>query len=333
MSQEVVPPAGAPEVPGLTLRLYGGDQDLPLMVEVFEAVSTEDGLEWVLTVDRLRKEYENTPGFDPRRDVVLAQVEGRTVGYGQVRWFQEVDGPFSTAHRVRVVPAWRGKGVARTLMAVIEERAREMAATHAQGPWKMGTVVAAGEEHLLALMEASGFERERWYLELTRDLSEPIETSPMPEGIEIRSTGEADQRRVFEAMWEAFRGGYAFREMTEKDWTGFTVSPEFQPQLWVVGWDGDQVAGSVMCWIDEVENSKYGRLWGYNDSVAVSEPYRRRGLARALVSQSLVLLRDRGMEFANLGVDTQNPADALGLYEGLGYRVRKKFIDLTRPMG
>jgi ribosomal protein S18 acetylase RimI-like enzyme len=33
-----------------------------------------------------------------------------------------------------------------------------------------------------------------------------------------------------------------------------------------------------------------------------------------------------------LGVDTQNPADAIGLYRSQGYVVRKEFYDLVRPM-
>lgn len=332
MTDKVPIPVGAPEVPGLTLRRYAGDQDLPALVEVFDAVSTEDDLEWVVTVDRLRKEYDNTPNFEPREDVVIADVDGQTVGYCQVRWFQEVDGPFATAHRERVLPEWRGRGVARTLLAVNTVRARELARVHAKGPWKMGTVAAASEEHRLALLENSGYRRERWYLDLLRDLSLPIEVRPLPEGIEVRPVDEGDQKRVFTAMWEAFRGSYAFREMTEKDWTGFCVSSEYQPELWVVGWDGDVVAGIVMCWIDEEENSRFGRRWGYNDAVAVTTDYRRKGLAKALVSCSLLKLREMGMDYASLGADTQNPADAMGLYKSMGYAVRKEFIDLTRPM-
>ena len=120
--------------------------------------------------------------------------------------------------------------------------------------------------------------------------------------------------------------------MTEKDFQGFIQGPDFQPDLWVVAWDGDVVAGSVLCWVLTEENQKFGRLWGYNDGIAVTKGYRRRGLARAMTSQSLVILRDQGMEYASLGVDTQNPTDALGLYESMGYKVRKTLFDLIRPM-
>ncbi len=47
---------------------------------------------------------------------------------------------------------------------------------------------------------------------------------------------------------------------------------------------------------------------------------RRRGLARALLTQSIQMFRDLGMEETALGVDTQNPSGALRLYESVGYQ-------------
>jgi GNAT superfamily N-acetyltransferase len=332
MTSDLDVPDAARGVPGLSFRRFRGEEDLRAMVDVYDAVYEEDGLDYVLTVDRLRTEYENLPNFDPREDVVLAEVNGEVVGYCQIRWFQEVDGPLATPHRERVRPDWRGRGITRALLEVNTSRAGEMASAHAEGPWRMGTITADTEVHRTRLLEESGYHKERWYLEMLRDLREPIAVVPLPEGIEVRATQPEERRGVFEAMWEAFRGSFAFREMDEKDWTGFLESPEFQPDLWVVGWDGDVVAGSVLSWIDEEENERHDRRWGYNDSVAVGQGYRRKGLAKALLSRSLVALRDQGMQQARLGVDTQQPEDALSLYSSQGYVVYKEFYDLVRPM-
>ena len=332
MTAPVMEVPEAPDIPGLSFRRYRGDEDLPLLVGVIEAVSEEDGIDWVVTVDRLKNELDNIPNFDPREDIVIAQVDGRTVGYSQIRWFEEPNGKFAAGHRERVLVDWRGRGIMKALLAMNTRRAREMATAHARGPARMGTVVTEGETHRLSLLENAGFNRERFYLVMLRDLAQPIEVFPLPEGIDIRPVRPEDHRRVFEAAWESFRDSWTFREMTEKDWTGLIGSPEFSPDLWVVGWDGDEVAGSVFCWIDEEENARHHRLWGYNDDIAVTKEYRRRGLAKALTSRSLVILRDLGMEYANLSVDTKNPADALGLYTALGYKVHKEHIDLVRPM-
>ncbi len=333
MNDDTVEVPDAPDVPGLVFRRYRGDEDLPVLVEIYEAVAREDAFDWVLTVDRLKNEYENMPNFDPLEDVVIAEVDGRAVGYSQVRWFHEAEGILATAHRERVRPGWRGNGITRALLSLNTSRAREMAEIHAEGAWRMGTMTSDTEVHRTGVLEAAGYHKERWYLEMLRDLREPIQEFPLPEGIQVRPVEPNEQRKVFDALWEAFRGSWAFREVDEKDWTGFQGSPEFQPERWVVGWDDEVVAGAVFCWVDELENERFGRFWGYNDEVGVTEGYRRRGLAKALLSRSLALLRELRMEYANLGVDTQNPADALGLYESQGYVVRKVHYDMIRPMG
>ncbi len=329
---DLVKVPGTLDIPGLVFRRYVGDEDIPLLVEVFEAVALADRLDWSVTVDRVKVEYDNTPNFNPRKDVVIAEVYGKPIGFTHIYWFEEPDGTFAAGHRERLVPEWRGKGIMRAQLAINEARAEELAVAHATGPKRMGTMTAETEVHRLRMLESVGFERKRWYYEMLCDLREPIEVHPMPAGLEVRSVHPDDQRRIFDASWEAFRGSWGFREMKEKDYQRFAKGPEFQPELWVVAWDGDVVAGSVFSWVLPEENQRFDRLWGYNDEITVTEGYRRRGLAKAMTARSLVTLRDLGMEYANLAVDTQNPADALGLYEALGYKVRKTFFDLIRPM-
>jgi ribosomal protein S18 acetylase RimI-like enzyme len=68
------------------------------------------------------------------------------------------------------------------------------------------------------------------------------------------------------------------------------------------------------------------------DSVFVRRPWRRRGLAAALVGRSLALLRDRGMTSAWLGVDADNPTGALGVYERAGFEVHLRSSAYHKPM-
>ena len=62
-------------------------------------------------------------------------------------------------------------------------------------------------------------------------------------------------------------------------------------------------------------------------------PWRRRGLARALTAASLVTFRERGLDEGMLGVDSENPNGALGLYEGLGFSVHSRARGLPAVAG
>ena len=72
------------------------------------------------------------------------------------------------------------------------------------------------------------------------------------------------------------------------------------------------------------DNAAQGIQRGWLDRVSVRRPWRRRGVARALIAAALIELAPAGHGVASLGVDTENPTGALGLYEGLGFRVDKR---------
>ena len=55
-------------------------------------------------------------------------------------------------------------------------------------------------------------------------------------------------------------------------------------------------------------------------------------LGRALVAESLRVLRDAGAETARLGVDAENPHGALGLYETLGFGVVQRGRIYRKPL-
>lgn len=80
----------------------------------------------------------------------------------------------------------------------------------------------------------------------------------------------------------------------------------------------------VLNFLDEAENEEYQRKRGYTEGISVRRPWRRRGLARALLTRSLKMFQDMGMTEAALGVDTQNLSGALRLYESVGFQPVKK---------
>jgi ribosomal protein S18 acetylase RimI-like enzyme len=184
------------------------------------------------------------------------------------------------------------------------------------------------------MFESAGYRRVRWFFEMERPDLEDVSVPPLPEGLEIRpcGPGREEVRRVFDAATEAFRdhwGGFSEDEAALDEWMG---DPDFDPSLFVVAWDGDEVAGAVTNGIYAADNEAYGRRRGWLDMVFVRRPWRRRGLAAALVARSLVLLRERGMTSAVLGVDSENPSGALGLYEAAGFRVTHRAMAYRKPM-
>ena len=84
--------------------------------------------------------------------------------------------------------------------------------------------------------------------------------------------------------------------------------------------------------IDKAANQARGRKRGYTEHVFVRRPWRQRGLASALLATSLRLLKEQGMQEAELGVDAENESGAFGFYQCMGYQTFSRDIWFRKSM-
>jgi ribosomal protein S18 acetylase RimI-like enzyme len=133
-------------------------------------------------------------------------------------------------------------------------------------------------------------------------------------------------------MVEIFRDEWGEVDSSEASWLRFREDPNHDPSLFVVAFDGDEIAGQILNVIDPGDVARKGRVRGLLDSVGVREPWRRRGLARAMIVRSLHVLRERGAQDAYLGVDAENPNQAMTLYESCGFRIVSSETAWRKPL-
>jgi Raf kinase inhibitor-like YbhB/YbcL family protein len=111
------------------------------------------------------------------------------------------------------------------------------------------------------------------------------------------------------------------------------AQPGLDTSLWRVAWAADEVAGSVMTMVWHDENAELGIRRAWLEHVSVRRPWRRQGLASALIVATLRMLKAGGYDEAMLGVHGENPTGALGLYEKVGFRVHRRWAMWRKPMG
>ena len=112
-------------------------------------------------------------------------------------------------------------------------------------------------------------------------------------------------------MAEAFRDHFGAMDASEASYQRWIDSPRMDPRGIIVAFDGQEVAAGVQAAITPGENEARGYRRGWTDPVFTRRAWRRRALAFACLGRALEVLRDWGMTSAQLGVDTENPNEAL----------------------
>jgi len=324
----------APEIPNLTFRSFRGESDYPPMLAVCEACKVADREEWAQTLDDISRTYRHLRNCDPFEDMVFAEVSGRVVGYGRTWWEDEQKGDRIYSLFVNLTPDWRERGIRRAILRWLEARARAAAETHPPETSKL--LQAWSSEHerdWRKILASEGYEIVRWEYEMVRSLADEIRPAPLPDGVEIRPVTDEDAERIFAAAADAFSDHWGVTGWFDaKSLAEWRESPTWNPHLWKIAFDGDEVVGTVLNYVDEKENDEYERRRGYTECICVRRPWRGRGVAKALITESMKMHKAMGMIETAHGVDTQNPTGALQLYEGLGYRPRKTFYSLRKPL-
>jgi mycothiol synthase len=217
----------------------------------------------------------------------------------------------ATAERVHldgyVHPRFRRRGLGTWIVRNGEELARELAEYAVSG-------TLAADRDANELFEREGWRLVRAFFRMVADL-DGAPAPPPPAGLVIRTFEPGDAERFHAAEEEAFADHWdhdrePFEDFRRKE----LESPEFDPTLWWLVLDGDEVAATARCVRRRFEMGWIGML-------GVRRPWRRRGLGELLLRTAFVEFASRGETRVGLGVDAESETGATRLYERVGMHV------------
>lgn len=332
-------PAGVPDIPDpppiaeLRFRGIRRPGDIGPVVALANLAAEVDRIEEHETPEEWANFLEHDARRDPDRDILLAEVDGTLVGFTIGGWELDNDGGHNYGVWGAVHPGWRRRGMGGALLRWTEARQRQVAAAH--GPEVVKRLESWSfiqDQARSALLEANGYAPVRYWFQMDRPSLEDLPDVRFPDGVEVRPVREEDLRQIFEVEVEAFSDHFGGIDDTPEAFARMVNDPRRDNALWVVAWHGDEIVGQSLNRINRAENEALGLRRGWVNAVGVRRAWRRKGIGRALVAESLRVLRDGGAATARLGVDAENPHGALGLYERLGFSVVQQGRIYRKPL-
>ncbi len=227
-----------------------------------------------------------------------------------------------------VHPQWRGRGIGRELLGRQLARAAEIHAAEApDADWEVHAGAVLGDHEAIRLYERYGMTPVRYWFEMAAPtLDAPALT--LPEGMCGQTYTPAYETALYAAHCESFRDHWGYQERSFEAWTTLSVRSEsFLPELSRLAFDGDELAGYVLSYSDADPKRTY------IGQVGVRRPWRRRGLAGALLAEVLMASHGAGFTTASLGVDSESPTGAVGVYERVGFRTEYQAVTYRSWLG
>lgn len=303
-------------------------EDLAAIVDLMNASTiNEIGVPDADMEELLRSWRKST--FDPGRDAwVVEDGDGRLVGSVHVEL--ESDGDLLIDGYTH--PEFLARGVGSRLSDLAELRTVEMARERGiavpvevfRGAWS-GTPGAR-------FLEDRGYARTRSFIRMRIDMEAPPPEPVWPEGIRVEGFERGrDEEMFWESLEEAFQDHWRWAPTPFDEWVKQTIEDDddFDGTLWFRAMDGDEVAGAVIGRPRSTEDPTSGWI----GDLGVRWPWRRRGIALALLQHELGVFYRRGLRAAMLGVDADSPTGATHLYERAGMREYRRIDVYVKTLG
>ena len=272
------------------LRVEDAQQVAALFVQAF-------GEARLLDAEEIRSWIDNKE-LKPEHLRVLEE-DGAVVGYGDI-WVEDDE----VALDVAAPGHWE------PFLDWAEQEARERGVT-------TRAYFPAGHE-LEQIVAARGYRLVRSSYTMEVELIDTPRRPAAPDGLTLRAyRGDEDSEAVRLALNEAFADDWHHHDISPSNFTEFYLKQRnFDPSLWLLAWDDAELAGFVLATSERVGDPELGWV----GTLGVRQRWRRRGLGEALLRAAFAELHARGRRRVGLGVDTENVAGALRLYERVGMR-------------
>ena len=244
----------------------------------------------------------------PNLWIQVAERDGELVGYIDVR----ID-----ENRFDIDARTLESEVAKLMVDAAEAEARRRSDDprvrgFAQGDDAAARAVYAGNDRWRAI---------RHTFQMRIDFDGELPEPEWPEGLVLRNLREGEEERAWAATNDAFADHWDFHPRTFDEWMAFHHEPHrFDSSLWWLVDDGEELAAlSINSW-----HASGDPTFGWVHVLGTRPPWRRRGLATALLLHSFRDFRDRGATRVGLGVDGDNTTGAVRLYESVGMHVARR---------
>ena len=323
MTSQFPPDSGVLDA-GLTLRRVRQD-DLNAVAQLSYDMSAADGdISVADTPEDIASDWDFA-GFSLEQDAFLVEANSEQV-VGYIALF-DVTAHCELIADLYVHPDFKQRGVASALLRAIEIRAREVIQLGAPGLRAYVRVTIHNQDEInksVLVREAYSPIRHQWRMAI--DLDAAPSAPELPAGMVFRPfVQEAHAESVWLAHNEAFLDHWGSRVQTfeEFSYETFEIS-EYDPDLWRVVWDGEEVAGFCI--------NMYRNGIGWVRNLGVRPAWRTQGLGYAMLLHSFAMFYQRGMKTIGLGVDAANPTGAVRLYRKAGMQVASEFVTFEKEL-
>jgi mycothiol synthase len=312
---------------------YRGEADFESLAHLINTCDAVDKLEQGISIAELRDSYNSGDPEKILKNICLwKDTDDRLIGYSQLRITEPSQLIEGNLHFI-IHPNDRSDNLESQIFDWSKLRLQEVN-TETGVPVKLCCDLHEHDRYRTTIIKQHGFTIDRYFLRLERSLSESIPEAKFPNGFTLGFVnGERDAEAVVDLYNNSFIDAWNFHPLTVDDLKRRFDNKTNRRELDLVAVGSD---GTLVTWFlanfSPSQNERNGRKEGWIEFLGTRRGFRKMGLGRAMLLSGLHQLKKIGLETARMCVDTENPSNALNLYESVGFSKLSTIIHCSQDI-
>ena len=315
----------------ILIRSWKNDEDY----EIFNSLGNLYGQTYrvknIISAKDARAWLEAQEGFEPENMIFIVEAFDQPIGLQCFYPIQTKDNTIIFRVWMVIHPDWIRSSVLAESLVELEKKiisyAQEMDCQNAI----IQSLYQDSEKWRQQLLESRGFQSADYFFEMTKPVDEFYLSFDIPEAITLKPADtlqkEFEMLRFESVSIEEIRG---YRVLTDEMISAIRSQDTYNPFLWKIAWDGDDVVGIATNYVDLKENRLLGRKRGYIEKITCHPDYEKGSIARVLFSESIKMFREMGMHEIAFDVDIINEKEELELAESFGFKAKKYIVGMHK---
>jgi mycothiol synthase len=239
---------------------------------------------------------------------VAISHSNKIVGYA----FLELTGESRMDTCVFVHPQFKNHGIGSSLLTKVEERALVLA-SESEGEQRLMNQIPFTNASARNLVEARDYQFSRLYKRMKINLTEQPKQLNFPAGMVISSfIPDQHEETLFKIYDETFRDSWGYAKKEFSTWIHQKKGEQYDPSLWFIVWEDSKPVAFLM--------SRMQEDGLFIDLLGVKRPWRKQGIAQAMLLHVFQEAYQRGQNTIVLYVDSDSLTNAHRVYQQVGMR-------------
>ena len=305
--------------------------------QLFDSLGALNGQNYrvnnLITANQAKTWLSAQEHFDPNKMIMIVENQQQPIAILTYYPIKTETNQWIFRIWLSVKPEWTRSSEIAKAFVLLEEAITQQAKTMQCQSVRMECVYHDTEKWRQQLLESRDFSSKEYHFELSSTIGDSLEKVELPTGLTIKPADCLEKElKCIEFSFQSIKNLTGYDIKNQKMINAMRMQEHYNPFLWKIIWDRENIVGVASNYIDEHESLLLERKRAHIDKISCHPKYKNTNLTKKLFAETLQMFKEMGVEEVIYDVDILNEEEELTIAESFGFQAKKYIVLMKKEI-